>query len=196
MFHPLCQVTCFMRLPCLFSNVLFALLLPAASVLADQTDPRLENLFSELKKETDIGRADGIASRIWAIWVQHEDSQANTLMQRGIQQMNSGDMYGALQTYNRLIAQTPDFAEAWNKRATIYWLTGEFDASLKDIEAVLKLEPFHFGALSGRGLVYMDRGDYFLARGAFLTLLEVYPAMPGVKDTITQLEQVLRESAI
>ena len=185
-----------MRLPCLFSNLLFALLLPAASVLADQTDPRLENLFSELKKETDIGRADGIASRIWAIWVQHEDSQANTLMQRGIQQMNSGDMYGALQTYNHLIVQTPDFAEAWNKRATIYWLTGEFDASLKDIEAVLKLEPFHFGALSGRGLVYMDRGDYFLARGAFLTLLEVYPAMPGVKDTITQLEQVLRESAI
>jgi tetratricopeptide (TPR) repeat protein len=117
-------------------------------------------------------------------------------MQRGIFQMNANDLYSARETYTRLIAMKPDFAEAWNKRATIYWMLGDYDASLKDIEEVLKLEPWHFGALSGRGLVYMDRGDYFLARGAFLTLLEVYPAMPGVKDTIMQLEQVLRDGAV
>lgn len=172
------------------------LLLASSALNADQDDPRLEDLFSELKEETDVGRADGIANRIWAIWLEHEDGQASTLMQRGITQMNSGDLVGALQTYTRLISLKPDFAEAWNKRATIYWLTGEYDASLKDIEEVLKLEPWHFGALSGRGLVYMDRGDYFLARGAFLTLLEVYPAMPGVRETIEQLERVLRDGAI
>ncbi|MEK9648341.1 MAG: tetratricopeptide repeat protein [Gammaproteobacteria bacterium] len=117
-------------------------------------------------------------------------------MQRGIQQMNVNDNYSALQTYNRLIELEPGFAEAWNKRATIHWVLGNYDASLSDIEEVLKLEPYHFGALSGRGLVYIDRGDYLMARGAFLTLLEVYPAMPGVKDSVLQLEEFLRQGAI
>lgn len=176
--------------------LIFLVFLWSGSLFADQTDPQLEDLFAELKDETDVLRANSIANRIWAIWIQHEDTQASGLMQRGISQMNANDLYSARETYTRLIAMKADFAEAWNKRATIYWLLGDYDASLKDIEEVLKLEPWHFGALSGRGLVYMDRGDYFLARGAFLTLLEVYPAMPGVKDTIIQLEQVLRENAI
>jgi tetratricopeptide (TPR) repeat protein len=174
----------------------FLVLFWSGVLLADQEDPQLEDLFAELKQETDVFRANSIANRIWDIWVRHEDPQAAGLMQRGISQMNANDLYSARETYTRLIAMKPDFAEAWNKRATIYWMLGDYDASLKDIEEVLKLEPWHFGALSGRGLVYMDRGDYFLARGAFLTLLEVYPAMPGVKDTIMQLEQVLRDSAV
>lgn len=164
--------------------------------LADQQDPRLEELFASLKEETDMFQASGIANRIWDIWFQHEDAQASSLMNRGVQQMNANDLYGALDTFDRLIALKPDFAEAWNRRATIYWILDEYDASLRDIVEVLKLEPFHFGALSGRGMVYMERGDYFLARGSFLTLLEVYPAMPGVKDTVLQLEQVLRDGAI
>ena len=168
----------------------------AGTAQADQNDPRLEELFNALRAEDDVNQANGIANRIWDIWLQHEDPQASGLMQRGIAQMNSGDLYGALQTYDRLVGMQPEFAEAWNKRATIYWQLGQFEKSLQDIETVLALEPFHFGALSGRGLVYMDRGDYFLARGAFLTLLEVYPAMPGVKDTIRQLERVLRDGAI
>ena len=173
----------------------FCLLLSSLS-LADQNDERLEDLFAALKEEADMFQADGIANRIWEIWIEHEDGQASMLMQRGMQQMNINDMYGALDTFDQLIAISPEFAEAWNKRATIYWILGNYDASLKDIEEVLKLEPYHFGALSGRGLVYMDRGDYLMARGAFLTLLEVYPAMPGVKDTIQQIEMVLRNGAI
>ena len=178
-------------------KILIALLIFACShVFADQEDPRLEDLFDSLKSENDMFQAAGIAERIWQIWLEHEDSQASGLMLRGIQQMNANDLYGALDTFDRLIAQKPDFAEAWNKRATIYWVMGNYDASLKDIEDVLKLEPFHFGALSGRGLVYMDRGDYFLARGSFLTLLEVYPAMPGVKENILMLDQMIQERAI
>jgi len=170
--------------------------LASVQVIADQNDERLEDLFADLKSLDDVNAANSIANRIWDIWLQHDDPQASSLMMRGIGQMNSGDLYGALETYDRLIALQPDFAEAWNKRATIYWQLGQFDASLGDIEEVLKLEPYHFGALSGRGLVYMDRGNYFLARGAFLTLLEVYPAMPGVRQTIQQLEAVLQSSPI
>jgi len=170
--------------------------LASVQVIADQNDERLEDLFADLKSLDEVNAANSIANRIWDIWLQHDDPQASSLMMRGIGQMNSGDLYGALETYDRLIALQPDFAEAWNKRATIYWQLGQFDASLGDIEEVLKLEPYHFGALSGRGLVYMDRGNYFLARGAFLTLLEVYPAMPGVRQTIQQLEAVLQSNPI
>lgn len=163
---------------------------------ADQSDSRLTDLFMQLKETEDVVLANNIANRIWEIWIEHEDSQASTLMLRGMQQMNANSLSAALTTFDQLIALKPDFAEAWNKRATIYYLQGRYVKSLRDIEEVLKLEPFHFGALSGRGLVYMSQENYFLARSAFLTLLEVYPAMPGVRDTVLQLEQVLRESVI
>lgn len=140
--------------------------------------------------------ANTIANAIWQIWFEHEDPLANSLMNRGVQQMESFSINAALETFNRLIALKPDFAEAWNRRATIYYQIGEYDASLRDIDEVLKLEPFHFGALSGRGLVYMGKQEYFMARSAFLTLLEVYPAMPGVKENVLQLEEILRKGAI
>ena len=178
-------------------KTLFVIMMLAPCLLfADQQDPRLEDLFSSLKQETDVYLANSIANTIWDIWLEHDDSQASSLMRRGIQQMNANSLYAALDTYDQLVSLKPDFAEAWNKRATIYWLLGEFDASLRDIEEVLKLEPFHFGALSGRGLVYMDRGDYVLARSAFLTLLEVYPAMPGVRENVDMLERILQDRAI
>ena len=171
-------------------------MITSTALYADQNDPRLEELFASLKTETDMFEANSIANAIWQIWFEHEDSMANSLMTRGVQQMESYSISAALQTFDRLIALKPDFAEAWNRRATIYYQMGEYDASLRDIDEVLKLEPFHFGALSGRGLVYMGKQDYFMARGAFLTLLEVYPAMPGVKENILMLEEVLRNGAI
>ncbi|MFT5320507.1 MAG: Flp pilus assembly protein TadD [Pseudohongiellaceae bacterium] len=176
--------------------ILLICLLTPVSLSADQNDPRLEDLFADLKSENDVYRASSIADQIWQIWFIHEDPQVSGLMERGMQQMNSNSVRAALDTFDRLITLKPDFAEAWNRRATIYYQIGEFDASLRDIDEVLKLEPFHFGALSGRGLVYMGKENYFMARGAFLTLLEVYPAMPGVKNNIEMLEQVLRNSAI
>ena len=192
-----------MNLEVLFKNKLFLIILTSLilslttqSSFADQNDPRLENLFADLKEENDMFQAARIADQIWQIWLINEDPQSNSLMIRGIQQMNANSLYAALDTYDRLIVLKPNFAEAWNKRATIYHQLGEYEASLRDITEVLKLEPFHFGALSGRGLVYMGKEDYFRARGAFLILLEVYPAMYGIKENIQMLEQVLRNSAI
>lgn len=171
-------------------------LFACTSLYGDQKDPRLEELFADLKSKTDVYTAARLANEIWLIWFEHEDPLANSLMNRGLQQMESFSINAALETFDRLIALKPDFAEAWNRRATIYYQIGEYDASLRDIDEVLKLEPFHFGALSGRGLVYMGKQEYFMARGAFLTLLEVYPAMPGVKENILQLEEILRKGAI
>jgi hypothetical protein len=80
-----------------------AFILASSSVMSDQSDPRLEDLFDSLKSEKDMFQAAGIAERIWQIWIEHEDSQASGLMLRGTQQMNANDLYGALDTFDRLI---------------------------------------------------------------------------------------------
>ena len=123
----------------------------------DQTDSRLDELFVTLK-QTDDGQVIRITeNRIWSIWLQHTNSTVVELMQMGSARMN-GQMYSeALLIYDRIIENFPDYAEAWNQRATLYYMVGNHDASIADIEKVLSLEPRHFGALSGLGLVYIPR---------------------------------------
>ena len=121
---------------------------------------------------------------------------AKGLMDRGINQINSGNLQAALATYTELVKLAPDFAEAWNKRATVYYLLENYDASEKDIQKTLQLEPFHFGALSGRGLVKLGQRDFVGARNAYHAVLEVYPAMEGIKREIEQLDELLKQRSI
>ena len=172
--------------------VLTAFIAPA--VYADQNDSRLETLFINLKQEDAPGAAQLIELQIWDIWVEHENPQARGLMQRGIQQMNINDVYGALDTFDDLIRMEPEFAEAWNKRATINYLVGDYQASKADIEKTLALEPYHFGALSGLGLVNIAQGDFLQARRAFLSCLEVYPAMQGPASNLRALDEFIQQS--
>jgi len=173
-----------------------SLALGSAGVRADQNDPRLDELFQRLQMAENMVAASPIEQQIWQIWIEHENPEYSRLMLGGIRYMNLNQAAQAMDAFNRLVALAPDFAEAWNKRATLHYLMGNWAASEADIVATLRLEPFHFGALSGRGLVAMGRGDYDAAYRAFQRVLEVYPAMPGIKDTLLQLEQQLGESSI
>ena len=83
-----------------------------------------------------------------------------------------------------LLVSNPDFAEGWNKRATLYYLVGNTDASIEDIKRTLELEPRHFGALSGLGLVYLQQGKLALAEEAFLQLITVHPNSPSAQDNL------------
>ncbi len=163
---------------------------------ADQNDPRLEDLFIQLRAASDQVAATPIEELIWQIWMEHEDSNLENQMRIGIQQMNFGDSAAALATFDRLIEAAPDFAEAWNKRATIHYLLGNYAASEADIVKTLQLEPFHFGALSGRGLVLISQGKYEEARNAFSRALEVNPTMQETKNNIDQINQYLRSRTI
>ena len=180
----------------LVTVMLSCLLAVVSPAHADQLDPRLDDLFRQLKSTSDARQAGVIEAQIWQAWVAHDNSEYAQLMMTGIEQMNRNALGAALATFNQLIQNVPDFAEAWNKRATLHYLMRNFEASEADIRKTLELEPFHFGALSGLGLVYLGQGRYEQARNAFNDALEVNPHMSAVRSNVEQLEDYLRSRII
>lgn len=163
---------------------------------ADQDDPRLDDLFRALKATQNLSEASAIEAQIWDIWMANDNPEYYELMVSGIRHMSSNALGLALEDFNHLIEIAPNYAEAWNKRATIYYLLQDYAASAADIAKTLELEPFHFGALSGLGLVRLGEGRYLEARTAFQTVLEIYPTIPGAKRNLEQLDNYLKRNAI
>lgn len=152
----------------------------------------LDRLFAKLHQEDDGERAKTIEQGIWKIWMTDDSPTAEVLLQQGTRAMNDGAPEQSLTIFNRLIGAYPDFAEAWNKRATLYFLMKKYPESLADIEKVLDLEPRHFGALSGRGMIYQRQKNYAAALDAYRDALAVNPTMEAAKDAVTQLEKLER----
>ncbi len=122
-----------------------------AGARADQRDPRLDALFAELQKATGTLQGRTITEQIWAIWITSDNPEVNRLMGEGVEAMSSQDYKTALADFTKMIGIAPDFAEGWNKRATVLWLLGDFQGSMADVDKTLALEPRHFGALWGLG---------------------------------------------
>ena len=182
---------------CLPAVVLsLALLCAGAPAVADQDDPRLDTLFAQLKEAPDAFAAAPLEQEIWQIWITHADPAFQARMYDGIRTMNANRLPQALGIFDQLVEQAPGWAEAWNKRATLHYLLGNHEASLADIEQVLRREPLHFGALSGMGLVHLAQGKYLEAHRAFQILLEVYPAMPGIRETLAELDERMGRRSI
>ena len=156
---------------------------------ADQNDPRLDALFEILRTGPSYAHVQPAEAQIWNIWTQHEDESAQLLMNEGVRAMNLGDMTKARGLFDVLIAEQPKFAEAWNKRATVNYLLADYEASLKDIEATLALEPRHFGALAGRGLVQSALGNVPEAITSFEQTLAVHPWAPGARMNLESLRR-------
>ena len=163
-----------------------------APVLADQRDGRLDSLFERLQETADPADAASLQQRIWQIWIESEDPASSQLMRRGMAAMASGDHDAALAVFSDLVEQAPDFAEAWNKRATVYYLMGRFDESVNDIQHTLKLEPRHFGALSGLALIYDAVEKPKAAIRSLEAALEINPHLNGSRERIDQLRQKMR----
>jgi tetratricopeptide (TPR) repeat protein len=121
---------------------------------------------------------------VWQLWSRSGDPEVDTLLKSGIRHMDDGQMGQAVEIFTRITERQPDFAEGWNKRATAYYLMGDYDQSLKDCDEVLKRNPQHFGALSGYGLIYVKRGDLEHALEYFQRALEINPNMESVEQTI------------
>jgi Tetratricopeptide repeat len=162
----------------------------------DQTDPRLGALFEQLKAATQPTAASSIEHQIWEIWLEPPDPAIQALMDEGVDAMEQGDYGAALETFDQIVALAPNFAEAWNKRATVHYLLGDLQESLADIDATLKLEPHHFGALSGRGLVYVKLGEYQRALSAFEDALDVSPQSAGPLANVRALREILGQRDI
>ena len=175
---------------------LLLLVLTTSLTHADQTDDRLDNLFATLQSTRDAREIRITENRIWEIWLQHANADVEQLMLVGTQRMNAGRYAEAMVVFNRLTEGFPDYAEGWNKRATLHYLLGNVDASIGDIEKTLALEPRHFGALSGLGMVYIQREELSKAREAFENLLEVHPNSPNAKQNLELVVEQLRFSVI
>lgn len=130
---------------------------------------------------------------VWQVWNRSGDTEADGLLQIGIEQMNRGDGPAAAETFTKAIQRKPDFAEAWNKRATVYFLMGEHEKSLKDCDEVMKRNPAHFGALAGYGQIYLQLDQPERALAYFRRALRVNPNMRALQQVIPQLEQLLTE---
>ena len=154
---------------------------------AAQDDPRLDLLFGRLHATSDSGEARLLQNRIWSIWLDARDAELNTLMRGGTFLMQSGNLSKAVTMFSRIIETGPDFAEGWNKRATAYYLMGRFDESIADCMRVLELEPRHFGALSGLGLIHSALDEPETALHWFREALKQNPHMPRIRERAEEL---------
>jgi tetratricopeptide (TPR) repeat protein len=177
-----------MRRVALLALLLLAAL-PAGMARADQDDPRLPALFERLKVVPSDGEARPIEAMIWQIWSVSDDDEIYGMMLRGLRAMGEGDPRQALPIFNAMVQRSPNFAEGWNKRATVYFLLGDFESSVADIERTLQLEPHHFGALSGLGQIYLALDRDEAALKAFEGALAIDPHLTGVKAAIESIKK-------
>lgn len=162
-------------------------------VAADQTDGRLDALFQRLLEAPGPGEAQLVEGLIWQIWVQSDDGAVRGLMNDGVAAMSRGDHRHALGKFDQMVVIAPDFAEGWNKRATVHYLLGNYAQSLGDIAKTLALEPRHFGALAGRGLVYVRLEDERRALKAFEEALAIHPNLTSAAINAGELRRILQD---
>lgn len=177
-------------LPLFLAGFLFA------QASADQNDKRLDDLFRQLQESRDPAESNIIEARIWEIWTDSGNLEINALMSQGIQAMSVSDLDKALRLFDRIVELAPDFAEGWNKRATVYYLRDELDASVRDVQRTLALESRHFGAISGMGLIFIEVGDDVGALRAFEDVLTLYPQSRSAQFHIERLRARLDGNTI
>ena len=155
---------------------------------ADQNDPALDDLFEQLAVTTSDEEASNITREIWQRWTANDDPDVSRLMQIGIRALNYSTYRKALQSFDRVIEIAPEFAEGWNKRATLYYHIKEYRRSMDDIKKTLRLEPRHFGAWSGLGLVSIAQENYAGALAAFKKALSINPHISNIRRYVQKLE--------
>jgi tetratricopeptide (TPR) repeat protein len=145
-------------------------------------------------------RVRGLAERaLWGVWSHSGDTEIDHLFEIGVAEMREGRFDGSVQTFTEIIRRRPEFAEGWNKRATVYYLLGEYRKSAADCDEVLKLNPQHFGALSGYGMIWLKLDQPARALERFEQALAVNPNLDSVRETIELLRALLvqqRKNAI
>lgn len=163
---------------------------------AAQDDERLDELFQRLKTASDVVEAQNVESSIWVIWTESGRSEVDELMQQGIAKMRAGQLDGALDAFDDIVELAPGFAEGWNKRATVLYLLDDLPESVRDIHRTLELESRHFGALSGLGLIFIQRGDDEAALSAFEEVVKIHPKHLGARLRIERLRAKIRDKLV
>jgi len=149
----------------------------------------LDFLFGALKAAPDAESAKQVENRIWALWLASGSDTANLLMTRAKSAIDANDLDLAIELLDAIVKIKPDYIEAWNRRATIRYMRKEFGQSMEDIRQVLKLEPRHFGAMSGLGMILQEFGDEKRALDAFRRAVTIHPHLQKIPDLIKSLTE-------
>ena len=174
--------------------VSISLLFASKIALADQNDPRLNNLFKKLNETENQDEIRDLISDIWNIWYEVDDPKVIEYFEKGIQAMNLRNYPLAIRFFNNLIEEDPNFAEGWNKRATVHFMMGNFDQSMQDIIKTLELEPRHFGALDGMGLIFIHQGQFQQAIDVYDKMLEIFPFSVKTMDKKERIQSFISQS--
>ena len=160
-------------------------------------DVRLNQLFEQLKKSNNASIAFEIEINIWNIWSTHPtlDNLTQSLAM-GSELMFKGELETAYKSFSTIIESSPDWAEGWNKRATVLYLMSRYQDSLNDIDEVLKRENRHFGALSGQGLVQTKLKNYEKAIKSYKAVQKIYPSIRAANVMIPQLRKLIKDEVI
>ena len=142
-------------------------------------------------RDADEGVRAVAEQALWAVWSRSGDARVDELFAQGLAQMGEQRLPAAIATFTRIIELKPGFAEGWNKRATAYFLAGEYRRSLKDCDEVIKRNPQHFGVLSGYGQIYLHLDQPEKALEFFRRALEVNPNLEGVQGLAERLDSMI-----
>jgi Tfp pilus assembly protein PilF len=168
---------------------------PVATEDRGQTDS-IEKLLIDLKRQRDPDTAQGIAGRIFTLWNRSDSATINLLMQWADEAIEAKRNAAALDFLDQAITLKPDFAGAWNKRATLHFTMGAYRKSMSDIQQVLSLEPRHFGALAGMAAILGETGRDEAALKAWERYLQIYPSDRQAQEVVTKLSEKLAGSRI
>ena len=181
-------------------KILLSLILVSLSCISsanDEYDTKLNNLFNQLKSTSSSIAAKEIETEIWEMWTTHPDEERLTdLLAKGSYYMSQNQLTSAHNVFSKAIELDPKWAEAWNKRATVLYLMGNYELSQNDIDEVLKLEKRHFGALSGQGMVQTALKNYQKAIDSYVEAHKVYPAMKTPLMMIEKLQILIQQESI
>jgi tetratricopeptide (TPR) repeat protein len=128
---------------------------------------------------------------MWQVWSRSGDESVDRLFAVGVEQMGAQRGELAVETFTEIVQRHPEFAEGWNKRATVYYLLGEYQKSLADCDEVMKRNPYHFGALSGYGMIYLELDQPVKALDYFQQALRVNPNLESIRQTVEMLKTLL-----
>ena len=164
---------------------------------ATDQETQLNKLFSELKESKSNILAEEIEQKIWKLWSTHPKEKKLTLMlAEGSDLVNKRQFIKAVDIFSKVIDLDPSGAKAWNRRATVMYMIGEFQKSQQDINKVLELENRHFGALAGQGLVNIKLKNYEKAIKSYEKALKIYPSMRSPEIMIKEIEALIKQDLI
>ena len=179
-----------------FFILLVFLFLSLSEAFADERKKQLDKLFNELKTDNPVLTFE-VEQKIWKIWSTHPKRNELTLMlSEGSTLVKNDKLNEAVNIFTKVIELDPNWAEAWNKRATVLYLLGEFQKSQNDIDNVLKLEERHFGALAGQGLVNIQLKNYDKAIMSYEKAQKIYPTMKSPKIMIKEIKELIKQQSI